>query len=409
MPHDVDRGHPAYAWRSLCSIRGGVAVPRREWWTSARRFYAPCRHADDSVDLGAFLERILLFERYIIDSARLMEIPGLVRAFGVDAFASALNSGVIQVHHALVCLVDRNTNVPMHYRLYHVTEPAQANWEHKLKLMFAELRDLTLYERDKLKNALRRASVPTPPGLPQEALRCWKEDLEKGTDLVSRAVGVHLREQSCSEVPRFSLRLHLLDATEGLVYAETICRCLTMSSTGRIWAGMGAVANIDLRLEQMRRFQAVCGFRDVEQPLVDAKLSFLLNVIHDGTQERQLRRVLHLSDLPDLGEAASRGEIDLEKLLVVRSSRECAEFREWLRSLDLVDEVDLRERIASLRARLGRKLATVGGRAFRFLASLGDPTGGIASGTTGFLVDKVLARSGPIVFLHDQLPDIFKA
>ena len=299
----------------------------------------------------------------------------------------------------------------MHYRLVHVSEAASnpANWERKVKRMFSALPQLTLYERKKLTNAVQRASLPTPGALGSSALRAWKRDLYENNVLLTRTVAFKVREHLGSESPPFTIRVHQLDEDEEVVRVETDLALPEPAKHKVVWLGMAAIGNMNFRIEQMRSFEAVCGFREEERPLVDAKLSFLLDALHDKTQEEQLARVLEIANLPDLGEAASRGELDLEKLLVVRESKECAEFREWLRSLDRVDDVELRSRVDSLRARIGGKLASVGGRAFRFLASAVDPTAGILSGAAGFFADKVFARPGPIVFLNDQLPSVFTA
>jgi len=160
----------------------------------------------------------------------------------------------------------------------------------------------------------------------------------------------------------------------------------------------------------MKGFQAITGFRDAEQTFLDEKLGFAVNALRDPTQVRQLSRVLELSGFPDLGVAAAAREIDLERILSIRASRECAEFREWLRDLGDVSDLDVRDRVASMRARLGGAVASAPGRAIRFLLEMCDPSGGIASGALdAVVVNGMLGRPGPIAFLNDQLASIFTA
>jgi hypothetical protein len=373
-----------------------------------KQLYAPCRLDEDRVDLGAFLQHLLLFERYIIESARLLEVPALVRAFGVDQVVAALNSGAIKLHHSAIALGYRGADRHLHYHLVHVSQaPKSANAERKSKGMFAKLPQLTLHQRTKLANAIQRASVPTPVRLGQDALRGWKKDLFENPELVRRAVAYKAREVLGSEAPAFAMQVHLLDEESGLVRVETNLPLPDAAKHQVVWSGMGAIGNTNFRIEKMRGFEAVCGFRDEERALADDKLTFLFDAVHDGTPAKQLARVLEISGLPDLGEAAERGQIDLIKLLEVRDSRECREFREWLRSLERIEDRELRDRIGSLKTRLGGMLSGVGGRIARFLAGAVDPTAGIASGAGGFFLDQVFARPGPIVFLNDQLPSVF--
>ena len=64
------------------------------------RLIAPCAtrvFPGDEIlfDLGAFLWRALLFEKYIVKSVRLREVPYLVKVFGLDGFFQLLDSGFI--------------------------------------------------------------------------------------------------------------------------------------------------------------------------------------------------------------------------------------------------------------------------------------------------------------------------
>ncbi len=252
-----------------------------------------------------------------MDSAKLSELPALVGAFGVDAVSTALNSGAIKIHHTAIALADRNVNEPMHYRLVHVSEVTTdpGNWARKLRGMFSGMPQLTLYQREKLKNALQRASLATPEALGRNALGGWKRDLYKNNELLVQAVAQKAREVAGGNVPPFAVRVHPIDEQEGIVRVETDLALPASEKHKVVWLGIAAIGNINFRIEQMRSFEAVCGFRDEESSLVDAKLSFLLDALHDGTQEKQLRRVLEVSDLPDLGDAASRREVDLVQLL----------------------------------------------------------------------------------------------
>jgi len=71
-----------------------------------KQLIAPCatrREAilDDIVvdlDLGALLRRILLFDRYIVESWRLAEFAPLIKQLGADGVLSLLRSGAVGIH-----------------------------------------------------------------------------------------------------------------------------------------------------------------------------------------------------------------------------------------------------------------------------------------------------------------------
>src|SRR5579863_2661449 len=49
------------------------------------------------IQLGALIRRLLLFERVVVRSIGLREIPFLIRAFGKSGFLQLLNSGLLNV------------------------------------------------------------------------------------------------------------------------------------------------------------------------------------------------------------------------------------------------------------------------------------------------------------------------
>ena len=61
--------------------------------------FATVSHPGDiiSVDLAGFVLRLILFEKYIVQSVRLREFPQLLQAFGFPAVHELLTSGAINI------------------------------------------------------------------------------------------------------------------------------------------------------------------------------------------------------------------------------------------------------------------------------------------------------------------------
>src|SRR6266849_5380771 len=53
---------------------------------------------DVALDLGAFLRRILLFEKYILESMNLWELPHLLRHLGWEGLNAVVESGALRFH-----------------------------------------------------------------------------------------------------------------------------------------------------------------------------------------------------------------------------------------------------------------------------------------------------------------------
>ena len=117
--------------------------------------------------------------------------------------------------------------------------------------------------------------------------------------------------------------------------------------------------------------------------------------------------------LPDLTEALSRGQVDIERFLEIRQSADGEEFRRWLRNQGPDGVAALRDQWGRLRSRLGAWVATPAGRGVRFLVSSGV---GVVSGAAGiatsaidsFLLERWLPRSQPLSFLLHSYKSIFR-
>src|SRR5512132_2004857 len=72
----------------------------------AERLVAPCAEriidatlgkGEVTVDIGALVHRVILFDRYTIQSVRLMEIPHLLPVFSFNGTMALLQSGVVDL------------------------------------------------------------------------------------------------------------------------------------------------------------------------------------------------------------------------------------------------------------------------------------------------------------------------
>ena len=76
----------------------------------------------------------------------------------------------------------------------------------------------------------------------------------------------------------------------------------------------------------MKVYNALSGLREGEFHVLGKKLDFLASQISPETQEARFDRVVRIEGLPNWA-VGSEGRVDLERLLRVRESSECVEFR----------------------------------------------------------------------------------
>jgi hypothetical protein len=157
------------------------------------------------------------------------------------------------------------------------------------------------------------------------------------------------------------------------------------------------------------------GFIDDDLPLVYERLDFLAHSISPETKERQFRRVMEIAGFPDVAPAVSGKRVSIARLLEIRESDECREFRQWLPTIETSSDIEIRERLSSIRAKLGNLMQTGGGKTLRFLVTsgigvipaLGLIAGPIAGAIDTFLLERFLTKSGVVAFINNLYPSVF--
>jgi hypothetical protein len=165
----------------------------------------------------------------------------------------------------------------------------------------------------------------------------------------------------------------------------------------------------------MQAHTAMVSLKPREMPLVEAKFDFIARQLNPDRQARRLTRVLELVDLPDLAADGMATRTNVERLLELRGTPECAAFRDWLWSADDVSDAEIQDRFTALRARLGAFAHTTTGKAIRWaigtgaglIPGAGFVLGPVAGALDSFVAEKVLPDRGPLTFLGDQYPSLF--
>src|SRR3989337_886370 len=98
----------------------------------------------------------------------------------------------------------------------------------------------------------------------------------------------------------------------------------------------------------MKAHSAVCGFRVSDVSLFDDKIAALTRGLDPAVQHERLTRVLEITGLPDIEAALAAGQVDIPRLVEIVQTRQCQEFREWLRTVDSEDDGQIKDQIDSL-------------------------------------------------------------
>ena len=397
------------------------------------RVLGPCALTDPSsgrligVDVGALLLRLLLFENNMLDSIRLGEIPHLVSVLGFDQVMALLTQVGLQINcdartfgqtGQLAVLRPTGVLPLLSYSFGLVTMPDRDEYVAGcLHEMQASL-NLPIKKIVRLKKAIMKCLIDPPATLGRAATTQLMQDLTDNRE-VARVSLRRTLEQAGHSFDQTGLRIHIEPLGDGDFRTTT-----NLSSYGidlneqhslveRAFLGVGGLA---LRLDQMQSLQVISGFREEELPIFDAKLNFLAAQISPEAQADRLQRVVTLAGLPDPSEALAQGlEINIDKLLKVRESDECRDFRAWLRTVDQETDDAIRDRVSSLKAKTSEVFHSSTGRVIRFATVTGagfvpvaGPALSIGLGVVDtFALDRMLGDPGPSAFLSKKYKSLF--
>lgn len=413
------------------------------------RLLEPCgtyQTVDDSVtvDLNMFLTRVLLFDVYIVQSFRLKELPVIYDCLGYDTLLDLLSSKRLLFHPLRLysgILERTGTGLAEHemrYRsglvasdppptragFYEITNlkiiPDPDDEFHEYLQVVASLNGLKPKHRIKLKSALAESLIRLPPTYSYQSTEQTHTDIDRDPHSVALLVAHLLSRQFGTHVQPTQVSLNVHREGEIALFVESnlasefgIDRLEAHRLVGN---ALLALARLNVRLENMELCRAVSGTREDEFDFMDHKFNFLAREVRPEDQERRFQRIVEIAGLPDIAHALETAQIDPEAFNKVCQSKECAEFRQWLRNVDDVDETELSDRIRSLRARLGNASHSRSGNVLRMAATSGvgfipivGPIAGIAAGALDkFVFDNLLPEAGPIEFLTHLYPSIFE-
>jgi hypothetical protein len=396
--------------------------------------FATVSHPGDiiSVDLAGFVLRLILFDRYIVQSVRLREFPELISAFGFPAVQELLASGAVNIRCEALTIgqigqlnllqerVQKGLLPLGSYSFATISVPNHREYVHNCLQPLHDVEGLSERDVKKLKHSI--ASRLLPPSLTTAADTMWQfhADLRANAPIITTSIAIALGDKIGREVSpdELAVRIHPIDEHD--FRAET--NIATKFGLGEeemhrvVEHGLGAVGGLNQRIAEMKEYNALSGFQGPDLPLFEQKLDFIARNISPEVQFDRLRRILVIKGFDDLAELIERREVDLHKVLEIRETTECKEFREWLLTTDSATDAEIQDRIASLREKLSWRVHGTGGKVARWLASTGigaiPGIGTMLAATLGildtFLMEKVLPKPGAITFLNKLYPSIFK-
>jgi hypothetical protein len=375
------------------------------------------------VDISGLLRRLLLFDKYVLVTVRLQEFPFIARYLGYEGLRDLLAANLIEIRCECLQLTQvgqgglfGDQRLPaFNYKFNWIDAHDKEKYVHDGLQHLHGSAGLRHKQVVKLKAAIAKAIRPLPAGIRSELWPEFQNELLHHTPLVKKSVELVVNQRlGLREVP-FSLRIHQQGEETFTVETDLQHRAGIGEQQAHqiVEAGLLGIAGLSQSIGEMKAYSAISGFLDEDLPLFRHKLNFLADSLSSEIREQTFRRVINLAGLPDF--PAAEGAISVENLLKVRASSEAGEFRDWLGGVSQASDKEIRERVASLKAKAGLMVGGGTGKAMRFLVTTGIgliPGATIPSIALGaadqFLVDKLLPRSGVAAFVNELYPSLFK-
>ena len=408
-----------------------VQSPSRRDPDFQTRLISPARRIRNGVVTGAeindVLHRLLLFETYILDSARLLEIPSFVAAFGVDGVVEMLNLGVLQISCEPLAISqigqtamvrEQHDLLPQCSYAFRFIQIAEyEDFLHRCLQPLHELPGIKHKSILRLKRAIASNLVRVPLGLRDKMQSAGNEELRNSSSLFRSAVNLELKRRFGPGAVKMPITLRLEETAPGDFRFESDIKAkfnLSAEDVHSVGVTAGfAVFRLTQRLSEMEAYSALTGFSPEDITLAQAKFGFVATAVDPHAQECRLQRVLDLAGLPEFNMAWGERIINVDKLIALRNSDDCRALREWLRSTDRLSDEEVQGQISNLRNSIGSFATSVPGKMLRFLVSSGIGIAGPLSGALAgvidtFIVERLFPKRGIVSFICNDYPSLFE-
>lgn len=385
-----------------------------------------------SVDVGALIRRLLLFEHVTVESHRLQEIPHLVATFGHKGVRRLLESPDVDLvqdarTQAQVGQFGVAGKRPLPLGSYQIATVELLEWTEDVRRCTSvvdECEHLSNKNRNRLKMLLEQKTMRFPKAASRGALDAFDTELATEDPWLVQTLHECIG-RSLTGDPDYKMEVNIerLDSQTCRVATNLGARGIPLQSEhNAVGSALLGIANLNYRIALMAELQSLTGFREDELPVFASKLRFLADALDPTEQERRFDRVVEIRDLPSLHDLEPGVRVDIDQLLDIRDSAECRDFRTWLRGLNEESEADIADRFRSLHERVSSLTHSRVGRTVRLLIQSGaglvpaaaglPPDLGIASGLVastldGFVVDNLVGRPGPVSFIGHKYRSIF--
>jgi len=370
----------------------------------------------NGIDFDTLVQRLLLFDCYVLRTVRFKEVPYLIRALGYDQTLELLHSGLIQVRCEVTQIASERDAELKRLRkpTFSLIWIEAHDWEKYVSDCLADVRAEVSVPEDKwqtLESAIRACIRRVDTPIRKEFGLSFISSITTARDVVTESVRMAGRKRRIPMVlPNFEISVEqngdLIEIGSDL-YRRRIPQ-------EELWEtlrdGLMGVAVLEQNIGEMKNYAAIGGFSLEELPVFQTKLSGLADAVFPGHTERRVTRVAKLIGLPQFDPEKIR--LNVSKLFRARESDDLRAFRDWLATSDGVPDDEVRQLLTGYRAVVSTFVrggsVTMVRLVVEGMAGWMHPVLGLAlPALDTFIVEKLLPHSGPAAFVGKTFSSLY--
>lgn len=378
-------------------------------------------------DSNNFIQRLLLFDEYILDSIRLKEIPYIIKLIGYEGFLLLLEQDFFKLRVEANSIGQtgqfferRNQNkkiLPPLCFSFNILKSIEKEYISSCLKNIHSIETINKKEQKKLKLSIVDNLVKSPNNFGNKTIEQIGININE-TKYMTNIILEKLLNKNYGITDTKNINLNIEELDKGDFHVEhnleKLFNLKQNESHKIIEQSMLAMLGMHLRIEEMDVFDSISGFKPDESELFDKKIERIYNISSSYQDEQNFNRFREIYKFPKL-EIDKTITIDIEKLLKIRDSKDCIEFREWIAKIDNYSDNEIDEQLNNYKSKLINLATTTEGKSLRFLvgtvlvgAVASPPVGMIVGAIDTFMIDRLLPRKGYLSFIHNDFNTIFK-
>ena len=369
------------------------------------------------IDRVKLLTSLLTFDEVVLISSHFGEVPFLIKLFGFEGFTKLFEANVIRITSetcAIAVGIAGNGVVGLGANQFPQLFISQKGTAEQCEHALLKVSGLKRAKLESLVQAVVSDDILLPPSFGSDLHKQNAKDLTVNRHLLN-----HLLAREFPGAPTAQIHISVTQLPEwrghnALELGSNFTQVLGITKDRESLALANlykAVGNLNIQLGRMESCSAISAFNEADAPILFGKLHGLIAPRDPTILQDAFLRVLGLTDIP---QAIESSRIDVDRLLAIRETAECREFRRWLAGVDEITDADLSRVVTGFKAKAAYFLSSVPGKAIRFAVNTGLGFAGVGAllpiiegFVDTFLLDRLLPSSGILTFLRGSVPSIF--